>query len=118
MESGEYSLKLSQQNYDKHLEGTFDYERYRKSRERQGLSPQGTLTITKEEAQRIITEKSGTGIVKARKDGSAMNIEKVSWEKVVGYYYDKGKKIDTNKVAIHYGKKGAHIVPIKGNDYD
>ncbi len=118
VESGEYSLKLSQQNYDKHVEGTFDYERYRRSREKKGLAPQSCLTITKEEAQNIIVKQSGTGLIKPKRDGTATDIERITCDKAIGYYYNKGKKIPTNKVAIHHGRRGSHLVPIKGNDYD
>ena len=115
---GEYSLKLSQQNYDKHIPGTFDYERYRKSRENKGLSPQSVLTISKKEAQSIILNQSGTGIIKPRRDGTATDIERITCSEEIGYYFNRGKKFYTNKAAIHHGRRGSHIVPIKGNDYD
>ena len=36
---------------------------------------------------------------------------------IIGKYYCDGQYIDTNKSVIHYGKKNAHIVPIKGDNY-
>ncbi len=118
IEKGEYSLKLSQQNYDKHIEGTFDYERYRKSREEKGLGSQSILTITKEEAQNIINTQSGTGIIKVRKDGTPTDLEWITCDKVIGKYYNKGQFHDTNKAIIYHGKKGSHLVPQKGSHYD
>ena len=118
VESGEYSLRLTQNSYDKHVEGTFDYERYKKSRAEKGLGPQSALTISKDEAQQIILDQSGTGIIKPRRDGTATNVEQITCNKIIGYYYDKGAKHETNKAAIHHGAKGSHLVPIKGNNYD
>lgn len=118
VDSGEYSLRLTQNSYDKHIEGTNDYERYKNSRVAKGLSPQSVLTITKEEAQEIIYNQSGTGIIKPKRDGTATNIERITCDRIIGYYYDKGEKYVTNKAAIHHGSKGSHLVPIKGNDYD
>ena len=116
--NGEYSLKLSQQNYDKHVPGTMDYDRYSNSRLNKGLNPPSALTISKEEAQEIILQKSGTGIIKPRRDGSATDVEQITCNKVIGYYYQKGEKVETTKAAIHHGKNGSHLVPIKGNHYD
>lgn len=116
--SGEYSLKLSQQQYDKHVKGTRDYERYLKSRQNRGLSSQGVLSITKEEAQEIIYKQSGTGIIKVRKDGSPTNIEWITCDRIIGEYCQKGVFYPTNKAAIHHGKDGSHLVPQKGSRYD
>lgn len=118
VKSGECSLKLSEQQYNKHIRGTMDYERYRKSREEKGLSSQSVLTISKEESQKIIESKSGTGILKVRRDGTPTNIEWITCDHVVGEYMDKGIWIKTNKAAIHHGKRGSHLVPIKGANYD
>ena len=118
IESGEYSLKLSTQNYNKHLEGHPDYERYKNSRSNKGLSPQSVLTISKDDTQRIIKEKSGTGIIRTRKDGSAMNIEDITCDEVIGAYWFRGQYVETNKAAIHYGRNGAHLVPHHGDNYD
>ena len=82
------------------------------------MAPQSVLTISKDEAQDIIIKQSGTGLIKPRKDGTATDIERITCDRAIGYYYNKGNKIPTNKVAIHHGRKGSHLVPIKGNDYD
>ncbi|MST52561.1 hypothetical protein FYJ64_09635 [Clostridiales Family XIII bacterium WCA-MUC-591-APC-3H] len=116
--NGEYSLKLSQQQYDKHRNGTRDYERYKEQRERKGYGPQSRLLINKEESQEIIVKQSGTGIIKIRKDGSPTNIEQITCDRVIGEYYQKGKWVSTNKAAIHHGRRESHLVPIKGSNYD
>jgi len=118
IESGEYGTSLSINQYNKHKEGTAQYEAYLKSRKEKSGNPQSILTISQEEAQQIILQKSGTGIVKVDKNGNPQSREKISCGKVIGKYYGGGKYHDTNKATIHYGKNGAHIVPIKGDDYD
>ena len=76
------------------------------------------MTISRDEAQEIIKNKSGTGIIRVTKDGKARNIEMIECDNIVGEYYQKTEYIKTNKAAIYYSKRGAHLVPIKGNNYD
>lgn len=116
--TGEYSLRYSQQQYDKHVEGTRDYERYRQSRLDKKKSPPSILEISKEEAESIIRTYSGTGIIKTDSNGNAMNIEQITCPKNIGKYWSHGEWHSTCKCAIHYGRHGAHIVPIRGRHYD
>ncbi|MBS4889428.1 MAG: hypothetical protein KHZ80_05295 [Anaerococcus vaginalis] len=44
--------------------------------------------------------------------------EEVNVGKNIGYYYLKGVGYPTSKIRIYYGKKGTHIVPIRGDDFD
>lgn len=118
VESGEYSLKLGMQQYNKHTEGTKEYTVYSESRIKKGLSPQSKLRISYEEAVKIIENQSGTGIIRVHKDGSPTDVEMITCDKIIGEYMQKGQWIKTNKAALHHGKKGTHIVPIKGNTYD
>ena len=118
IESGEYSIKLSHQQYEKHIMGTPQYNQYLIGRKKEGGNPQSVLTITEKEAQEIIKAKAGTGIVRVTRKGEPTSKEDITYGKVIGKYYGGGKYHDTNKATIHYGKKGAHIVPIKGDDYD
>ena len=118
IQSKEYSTKLSIQQYNKHIEGTTQYIQYLEGRISKGGNPQSILTISQEEAQEIISQKAGTGIVKVDKAGNPQPREKISCEKIIGKYYGNGKYHYTNKAIIHYSKKGAHIVPVKGDDYD
>ena len=118
VEAGEYGLKLSWQNYNKHAEGTKDFERYKASRIAKGLGPQSKLTISYDETQEVIKNKSGTGIIKVNKNGDPLNIEFISNDKVIGAYCQKGQYYETKKAAIYYSKRGAHLVPVKGAHYD
>lgn len=115
---GEYSLKLSKQQYEKHLENTKTYDTYMASRISKNLSPQSKLLISQQEAQDIIEKYSGTGIIRSDRKGNPMNIEDVTCDRIIGEYMQKGEWVKTNKAALHHGKDGTHIVPIKGNNYD
>lgn len=116
--NGEYKLKLGLQQYRKHVSGTKEYMVYEAARKKKGLGPQSKLTISYEEAQKIIEEKSGTGIIKCRRDGTPTNVEWITCDKIIGQYCDNGQFYDTKKAMIIHGKKGSHIVPQKGNKYD
>lgn len=116
--NGEYSLQLSQQQYNKHVRGTKEYSIYESSRKKKGYGPQSRLLITYDETQRIIENYSGTGIIKTRKNGEPLNIEMISCDQVIGEYYQHGQWYSTNRARIDYGKNGAHLIPIKGNNYD
>lgn len=118
IEAGEYSTKLSSQQYSKHVVGTSQYNQYLLDRQSRGGNPQSILTITEKDAQEIINKKSGTGIVKVTRNGVPKPQEDISCEKIIGKYYGGGKYHETNKATIHYGKRVAHIVPIKGDNYD
>ncbi len=76
------------------------------------------LVISKDEAQKIINERSGTGVIRARRDGTAMDIEVIKCNTVIGQYYSRGEYIDTQFVAIRHGKRGSHLVPMNGKKYD
>lgn len=118
IKNGEYSTKLSDQHYAKHVKGTKKYEEYRSQREKEGGNPQSILTISAKEAQKIIDSKSGTGIIKVDRKGNPRPQEQITCEKIIGKYYYKGNYINTNKAVIHYAKRSAHLVPIRGDDYD
>lgn len=116
--SGQYSTKLSMQQFDKHVSGTAKYKEYLNTRLQGGGNPQSVITISKEEAQKIIETKAGTGIIKVDRNGNARPQEQISCDNTIGQYYCDGQYIDTNKAVIHYGKKNCHIVPVKGDNYD
>lgn len=113
IESGEYSLNLSRQQYLKHVEGTKQFEAYANSRKEKGQSPQSRITISDVEAQEIIKNKYGTGEPRIRKDGIVANVEYVNADKIVGKCYLNGEWVDTKRTAIHYGKNASHIVPVE-----
>lgn len=113
VEKGDYSLRLGRQQYDKHCAGTQRYDEYAASRTAAGRDPQSRLKISFEEAQKMIADYSGTGIIKVKRDGTASDVEFVTCETPVGEYFEGGKWHETRRAAIHHGKKGSHIVPVK-----
>lgn len=118
IENGEYGTKLSSQQYSKHIEGTAQYKSYLESRIAKNGNPQSVLIISEDEAQQIILDKSGTGIVRVDRKGNPKPQEDITCDRIIGKYYGGGSYHETNKATIHYGKKSAHIVPIKGDNYD
>lgn len=116
--NGEYSTKLSIQHYDKHVVGTAKYQEYLNTRLARGANPQSIISISKEEAQKIIETKAGTGIIKVDAKGNARPQEQITCDDIIGQYYYDGRYIDTNKAVIHYGKKNSHVVPVRGDNYD
>ena len=117
VEKGDYSLRLGRQQYDKHCAGTQRYDEYAASRTAAGRDPQSRLKISFEEAQKMIADYSGTGIIKVKRDGTASDVEFVTCETPVGEYFEGGKWHETRRAAIHHGKKGSHIVPVKEDDH-
>lgn len=113
VEKGDYSLRLGRQQYDKHCAGTQRYDEYAASRAAAGRDPQSRLKISFEEAQKMIADYSGTGIIKVKRDSTASDVEFVTCETPVGEYFESGKWHETRRAAIHHGKKGSHIVPVK-----
>lgn len=116
--NGEYSTKLSIQHYDKHVVGTAKYQEYLNTRLARGGNSQSIISISKEEAQKIIETKAGTGIIKVDAKGNARPQEQITCDDIIGQYYYDGRYIDTNKAVIHYGKKNSHVVPVRGDNYD
>lgn len=118
IKEGEYSTKLKIQEYQKHVEGTVKYNEYLNARKCKGGNPQSIITVSAKTVQNIIVNKAGTGIIKVDRKGNARPQEQITCDTVIGKYYCNGNYIDTKKAVIHYSKKGAHIVPIRGANYD
>ena len=87
------------------------------SRAAAGRDPQSRLNISFEEAQKVIEDYSGTGIIRVKKDGTAADVEFITCKTTLGEYFENGKWYETKRAAIHHGKKGFHIVPVKENIY-
>lgn len=119
IDSGELSSKVSVQQQQKHIEGTPQYERYLSDRTAKGRTPQSIFTLDIREAQKLVDIFSCTGTVTITKTGetSVKICEYVTTDAVIGKYYADDKFHDTKRICIYYGKKGAHVVPIK-EDYD
>lgn len=113
IQTGQYSIKLSAQQFDKHVVGTAKYQEYLNTRLAGGGNPQSIISISKEDAQKIIENKAGTGIIKVDAKGNARPQEQITCDNIIGQYYYDGKYVDTNKAVIHYGKKNSHWSYVK-----
>ena len=116
--SGEIDLTSNKEHYEKHLLGTKQFDQHLENRIKKGYGKQSILTISYEETQRLINEFYGKGIVQSTKSGKPRKQEDVNFRMIIGYYIYEGKEYPTTKGRIHYGKKGTHIVPIKGDNFD
>ncbi len=68
-----------------------------------------------EEAQRLVNQYHGTGRATISRSGRWTNKEIVCSDKAIGVAVDPstGKETETRRFAIHYSKKGTHIVPVE-----
>lgn len=98
IETGEVRLKLNIGHQKKHLPD-------REDKRRSYIS--GTLA----DAQRLVLELSGTGSPIVLDDGRWLKKERVVSKEKLGVCVDPGtgEETQTNKLMIHYGKKGTHI---------
>ena len=112
--ASEYGLKLSQQEFSKHVEGSVKYKEYLQTRLEQGKTPQSVLDISYEEAQNIINTLSGTGMPR-NLESADYRVEYVQCDKVIGRCFNMGtgKWIETKRGVIHHAKRGSHIVPVE-----
>lgn len=114
----EIILKSNRGHYEKHVSGTKQYNNYLKNRKERGWGPQNRLTISEDKVQEIINNFHGRGIIYHGKNNLNKWFEEVNVGRNIGYYYLKGVGYPTSKIRIYYGKKGTHIVPIRGDDFD
>ena len=101
-----YDAKVNVGQQNKHIPGTNEYKN--------ALNNGQTKSIMYGDAndiQKLLNEKAGTG------DFLGTNKERVNFGKVIGQYVDPdaGIGVETIIGIIHYGKKGAHIVPARPN---
>lgn len=105
----EYPLQVRHQKYLQHVKGTPQYENALKGRGR----PQSFLIISEIEAQDIVYNCAGQGIIRNVSSPDLVNCEFITLDKAVGKYYEKGDWHYTKRIQIMYSKSGTHIVPVK-----
>ncbi len=101
-----YDTKVNVGQQNKHIPGTNEYKN--------ALNNGQTKSIMYGDAndiQNLLNDKAGTG------DFIGANKERVNFGQVIGQYVDPdtGVGVETTIGIIHYGKKGAHIVPARPN---
>lgn len=104
-----YSLEQRHQKFLQHKKGTAQYKNTTRDRGRE----QSFLYITEKEAQDIIFNCAGKGIIDLDKNGLILDYEYIELDRFVGEYYEKGGWHKTCKIKLMHSKRGAHIVPIK-----
>lgn len=107
--SGEYSVKLKHQKYLQHIQGTAQFENATSGRNRH----QSYLTVSEEQAQRIIDRYTGLGDPDIDRNGKITGKEYFSTGREVGYYFDGEEYRITDRVAICHSKDGSHIYPVR-----
>ena len=112
IEKGEISKKLDIWKQKKHIEGTNEFNTYKKGRNEKGRTVQNILTINDTQVQKLINDFAGKGEPKKVKNNASVNVEYAEANFIVGKYYSDGKYYDTKRFAIHYSKSGAHIIPV------
>lgn len=102
----ELPLKINAGNQNKHIRASHSF------------NPADNKSVfygNLEQAQKLVEAYHGKGEFRFTKAGKWTNKEIITLEKEVGITFDEAinewKK--TNRFAIHYGKKGTHIVPIE-----
>ena len=112
IERHEISLKLSPQKYNRHVEGTKEFEEYTARRELKDKSKPSKLYLTEEETQDFIYRYAGTGQVKIL-NGIMYPDEFITADQIVGEYEEYGVYRPTSRVMIKYGKRNSHMFPVK-----
>lgn len=104
--NNKYNLNLNIGNQNKHIKGSHSY-----NEENHKSILFGDLNY----AQGLVQKYHGTGDIKMTEDGVWTKKEFVEANFDVGLSYnrDKQQMQPTNRFAIHYGKRGTHIVPVE-----
>lgn len=102
----ELPLKINAGNQNKHIRTSHSFK---------PADNKSVFYGNLEQAQRLVDAYHGKGEFRFTKAGKWTNKEIITLEKEVGITFNEAvnewKK--TNRFAIHYGKKGTHIVPIE-----
>jgi hypothetical protein len=70
------------------------------------------ITISMEEAQKLVNKYAGTGEFLKDSKGNLSNKELIETKKAIGKVIDfDNNEVETKRFIIHYSKKGTHIVP-------
>lgn len=112
--SGEFPLKVNIGQQRKHIEGTHEYKTYLEARLQKGKTPQDKLTISEDKVQEIVRKHQSTGtvIISGKSPENMKFVEYVTLDIEVGKCYCDGQYYGSNRIAIHYSKRGEHIFPV------
>lgn len=112
--SDEFPLKVNIGQQRKHIEGTHEYKTYLEARLQKGKTPQDKLTISEDKVQEIVRKHHSTGtvIISEKSPENMKFVEYVTLDIEVGKCYCDGQYYGSNRIAIHYSKRGEHIFPV------
>ena len=108
IKNGTQKLDIEEGKQGKHIRGHNNY-----------IEGRSYLTISKEEAQKLVNKYAGTGTFEFDRNGNIKNKELVQINKNIGVNINNktGDESKTNRFYIHYSKSGTHVVPtLKGVD--
>lgn len=104
IKSGKYPLEILEGKQGKHIKEHNNY-----------IEGRSYLTISIDEAQKIVNKYAGSGIIRLNQNNEWDNKEIVTIDKEIGINVNNmtNEESKTNRCKIHYSKKGTHIVPTK-----
>lgn len=113
IKNGVYKLEHNKQRYQNHLLGHKDYEEYIKRNKTKGLQNPSYLTISYEEANKLVEEYAGRGELVIIKGEWKKKEDIFSHPNIIGCHINQttGFVTETNCFRIHYSGTGTHIVP-------
>lgn len=105
------TILTGQQN--KHIPGTHEYKQYVDKLKAKGQYGPSRLSVSQEEAEALIKEYAGSGKITFSAKGWNNKELILTNDRVIGTAVNNltGEEAETTVFKIHYGKKGAHIVP-------
>lgn len=111
IQNDDFNLSLNVGNQNKHITTSHSYD----VNENKSIFF-GDL----EKAQLYVDKYHGTGEIRLTSKNEWSKKEFIEVEEDIGAVYDEtsASYINTNRFAIHYGKNGTHIVPMRGRDTD
>ena len=104
IQSSQTPKRLNRGNQNKHIRGSSGY-----------INGRSYVYGDLDAMQKLVDKYSGTGEPKLTKGLEWTHKEFVVADKPIGVIVnlDTGEKVETRRFAIHYGKKGTHVVPRK-----
>ncbi|WP_096635829.1 polymorphic toxin type 50 domain-containing protein [Clostridium cochlearium] len=104
IKSGKYPLEILESKQGKHIREHNNY-----------IEGRSYLTISIDEAQKIVNKYAGNGIIRLNQNNEWDNKEIVTVDKEIGINVNSmtNEESKTNRCKIHYSKRGTHIVPTR-----
>lgn len=104
IQSSQTPKSLNRGNQNKHIRGSSGY-----------INGRSYVYGGLDAMQKLVDKYSGTGEPKLTKGLEWTHKEFITLDAPVGVaiIQDTGERVETKRIAIHYGKRGTHVVPVK-----